>query len=202
MKNASLAVMAPARRTAPKGAVRVREIPGAPHILRVQRIVAQKYGITLADLFLANRGHESISWPRQVAMQLSAIAHLGNLAEIGYCFKRHHTTVMNACEAVEDLILIEPHRLGRYQHCRNAIERYFGIIVPKIELGETDSSKRSLIEQRLCIPAGSDPADYYSLAKSLTHAEAAAFLQKLAEFEEYVTAPLRAGFKKAMTITR
>jgi chromosomal replication initiator protein len=68
----------------------------------IQRIVAQRFGVTVLDLVSARRGREQAR-PRQVAMWLSRHTTLHSLPEIGRAFgDRDHSTVIQAIRRVDE----------------------------------------------------------------------------------------------------
>jgi chromosomal replication initiator protein len=74
----------------------------------IQKIVAEYYGIRVADL-LSKRRNRSITRPRQIAMALSKELTSHSLPEIGDAFGgRDHTTVLHACKRVVKLREDEP----------------------------------------------------------------------------------------------
>jgi chromosomal replication initiator protein len=71
------------------------------HIDQVQRLVAEFYKITLADL-LGKKRPAGIAFPRQVAMYLCRLLTPYSLQRIGSEFGgREHGTVIHACKTVE-----------------------------------------------------------------------------------------------------
>ncbi len=82
-------------------AVRGRQIT----IENIQKTVADYYKIKVAEMHSKKRAR-NISRPRQVAMSLSRELTNHSFPEIGEAFgNRHHTTVMHACEEIEQLRL-------------------------------------------------------------------------------------------------
>ncbi len=74
------------------------------NIQRIQRIVANYYGINFDDL-KSERRHSSITLPRQVAMYLSRILTDESYPRIGIEFGgRDHSTVIHAYEKIEKTI--------------------------------------------------------------------------------------------------
>lgn len=82
-------------------AVRGRQIT----IENIQKTVADYYKIKVAEMHSKKRSR-NFSRPRQVAMSLSRELTNHSFPEIGEAFgNRHHTTVMHACEEIEQLRL-------------------------------------------------------------------------------------------------
>jgi chromosomal replication initiator protein len=70
----------------------------------IQRVVAQQYNVSRADL-LSSRRTANVVRPRQVAMYLAKILTLRSLPEIGRRFGgRDHTTVLHAVRKIENLV--------------------------------------------------------------------------------------------------
>lgn len=85
-------------------AVRGRQIT----IENIQKTVADYYKIKISDMFSKKRAR-NFSRPRQIAMCLARELTNHSFPEIGEAFgSRHHTTVMHACEEVEQLRLNDP----------------------------------------------------------------------------------------------
>jgi chromosomal replication initiator protein len=73
-------------------------------IRRIQDTVAERFGMTVAELCSAKRS-QSIAYPRQVAMYLSRALTDSSLPKIGKEFGgRDHTTVMHANAKIEGMI--------------------------------------------------------------------------------------------------
>lgn len=82
-------------------AVRGRQIT----IENIQKTVADYYKIKVAEMHSKKRSR-NFSRPRQIAMSLSRELTNHSFPEIGEAFgNRHHTTVMHACEEIEQLRL-------------------------------------------------------------------------------------------------
>lgn len=82
-------------------AVRGRQIT----IENIQKTVADYYKIKVADMHSKKR-NRNIARPRQIAMCLARELTNHSFPEIGEAFgNRHHTTVMHACEEIEQLRL-------------------------------------------------------------------------------------------------
>jgi chromosomal replication initiator protein len=82
-------------------AVRGRQIT----IENIQKTVADYYKIKVAEMYSKKRSR-NFSRPRQIAMCLARELTNHSFPEIGEAFgNRHHTTVMHACEEIEQLRL-------------------------------------------------------------------------------------------------
>lgn len=82
-------------------AVRGRQIT----IENIQKTVADYYKIKVSDMFSKKRSR-NVARPRQIAMSLARELTNHSFPEIGEAFGgRHHTTVMHACEEIEQLRL-------------------------------------------------------------------------------------------------
>jgi len=82
-------------------AVRGRQIT----MENIQKTVADYYKIKVAEMYSKKRSR-NFSRPRQIAMSLARELTNHSFPEIGEAFgNRHHTTVMHACEEIEQLRL-------------------------------------------------------------------------------------------------
>jgi chromosomal replication initiator protein len=89
-------------------AVRGRQVT----VENIQKTVAEYYKIKISDIHSKKRSR-NFSRPRQIAMTLTR--ELTNLSfpEIGGAFGgRHHTTIMHACDEIEQLRL-KDHNVGQ-----------------------------------------------------------------------------------------
>ena len=85
-------------------AVRGRQIT----IENIQKTVADYYKIKVAEMYSKKRSR-NFSRPRQIAMALARELTNHSFPEIGEAFgSRHHTTVMHACDEVEQLRQNDP----------------------------------------------------------------------------------------------
>jgi chromosomal replication initiation ATPase DnaA len=75
-----------------------------PSVARVMDLVAERYGVTRADLLEPGRTQPATT-ARQVAMRLVREMTGKSYPEIGRAFRRDHTTVIHACEVTEGLAL-------------------------------------------------------------------------------------------------
>lgn len=86
-------------------AVRGRQVT----IENIQKTVADYYKIKVAEMYSKKRSR-NFSRPRQIAMSLARELTNHSFPEIGEAFGgRHHTTVMHACEEIEQLRQNDPH---------------------------------------------------------------------------------------------
>lgn len=89
-------------------AVRGRQVT----IENIQKTVADYYKIKVAEMYSKKRSR-NFARPRQIAMSLARELTNHSFPEIGEAFGgRHHTTVMHACEEIEQLRQNDSH-LGR-----------------------------------------------------------------------------------------
>lgn len=75
-------------------------LPSRMLVSKIQATVAEAYGISLQHMTSPAR-HQSVAWPRQVAMYLAREKTHHSLPGIGRLFNRDHTTVLHAIRAVE-----------------------------------------------------------------------------------------------------
>lgn len=86
-------------------AVRGRQIT----MENIQKTVADYYKIKVAEMYSKKRSR-NFARPRQIAMSLARELTNHSFPEIGEAFGgRHHTTVMHACDEVEQLRQSDPH---------------------------------------------------------------------------------------------
>ena len=77
---------------------------GAPNIEKIQKIVANFYGIKIADLSSQNRSR-NIARPRQIAMYLSKTLTLESLPKIGQQFGgKNHATVIHSVKLMQKMM--------------------------------------------------------------------------------------------------
>jgi chromosomal replication initiator protein len=96
---------------------------GPPTVERIQKLVAEAFGLTREELLSANRSAR-VAWPRQLAMYLAREHTSQTLPAIGRSFGgRDHTTVLHACKRATE-------RLGSdadaYETVRALTERIAG----------------------------------------------------------------------------
>ncbi len=94
--------------------------PGRITIAWIQKRVAQYYDIPDAEMS-SKRRSQNLVLPRQVAMRLAQMLTDSSLSQIGEAFGgRDHTTVMHACEKIQNLLKTSPdfqqefERVSRY----------------------------------------------------------------------------------------
>jgi len=76
---------------------------------QIQRKLSDYYDIRMADM-KSSRRPRAIAYPRQLAMYLSRSMTRRSLNEIGEAFGgRDHTTVLHACQKIENQITIDKH---------------------------------------------------------------------------------------------
>ncbi|MCE1235068.1 MAG: hypothetical protein LWW93_01805 [Hyphomicrobiales bacterium] len=68
----------------------------------LETVVARAYGLSVADLRDASRGHAPVAFARQVAMYVAHVWFALSLSAVGRCFGRDRTTVAHACRVVEE----------------------------------------------------------------------------------------------------
>ncbi len=74
----------------------------------IRKVVAEFYNISVKDL-LGKKRSRHIARPRQIAMSLARELTNNSYPEIGQSFGgRDHTTVMHACEKVQQLCMLDP----------------------------------------------------------------------------------------------
>ncbi|HEY3299796.1 MAG TPA: chromosomal replication initiator protein DnaA [Methylophilaceae bacterium] len=85
-------------------AVRGRQVT----VENIQKTVADYYKIKVAEMYSKKRSR-NFARPRQIAMALARELTNHSFPEIGEAFgSRHHTTVMHACDEIEQLRLNDP----------------------------------------------------------------------------------------------
>lgn len=89
---------------------------------RIQQLVADHYGVRVADL-KSKRRTAAISTPRQVAMYLCRTLTSHSLPEIGRLFGgRDHTTVLHGCRKIGDLKEQDPSLAQTLRNLRRKLE--------------------------------------------------------------------------------
>jgi len=92
----------------------------------VQRIVAEYFGLSLNDMKGKKRS-KAIAFPRQLAMYITRELTEYSTTEVGLEFGgRDHTTVMHACQRIEDRIKTDPTLTPAIQHLTRGIKEYRG----------------------------------------------------------------------------
>jgi chromosomal replication initiator protein len=93
-------------------AVRAKQI----NIENIQKVVAEYYRIPLREL-TGKKRNRSYARPRQVAMALSRELTSHSYPEIGNAFDgRDHSTVIHACEKIDDLKKSDPNMAEDYNN--------------------------------------------------------------------------------------
>lgn len=83
--------------------IKGRDIP------RIIEVIAKKYGFTARQITVFNR-RQQVRWARQVAMYVLHRELKISCIVVGKHFNRDHTTVLAACNRVEDIIKTEPEK--------------------------------------------------------------------------------------------
>jgi chromosomal replication initiator protein len=90
----------------------------------VQRVVADYFGLSLNDLKGKKRS-KAIAFPRQLAMYIARDLTEFSTTEVGLEFGgRDHTTVMHACQRIEDRIKTDPTLTPAIQHLTRSVKEY------------------------------------------------------------------------------
>ncbi len=90
----------------------------------IQKVVADKYGLSVSDLKCKKR-NKNIAIPRQFAMYISKELLEYSTTEIGIEFGgRDHTTVMYSCQKVEELLISDPTVHTTIEMLKRAIKDY------------------------------------------------------------------------------
>ena len=90
----------------------------------VQRVVAEYFGLSPNDLRGKKRS-KAIAFPRQVAMYISRDLTEFSTTEVGLEFGgRDHTTVMHACQRVEDRLKTDATLGPAIQHLTRSVKEY------------------------------------------------------------------------------
>jgi chromosomal replication initiator protein len=90
----------------------------------VQRVVAEYFGLSLNDLKGKKRS-KAIAFPRQLAMYIARDLTEFSTTEVGLEFGgRDHTTVMHACQRIEDRIKTDPTLTPAIQHLTRSVKEY------------------------------------------------------------------------------
>ena len=90
----------------------------------VQRVVGEYFGLSLNDLKGKKRS-KAIAFPRQLAMYIARDLTEFSTTEVGLEFGgRDHTTVMHACQRIEDRIKTDSTLAPAIQHLTRSIKEY------------------------------------------------------------------------------
>jgi chromosomal replication initiator protein len=101
--------------------VRHRE-PRRVKIEDIQRLVANHYNVTRADI-LSSRRTATVVRPRQIAMYLAKSLTLRSLPEIGRRFGgRDHTTVLHAVRKIEGMVTTDQELAGEIDHLKRMLQ--------------------------------------------------------------------------------
>ncbi len=91
-------------------------------IERIQDQVSRFFNIQIKDLKSARR-NKFIARPRQIAMYLAREYTAHSFPEIGAAFgKRHHTTVMHACDTIKDQLEADPDLRGKVASIERSLQ--------------------------------------------------------------------------------
>jgi chromosomal replication initiator protein len=103
---------------------RSRSTTPAATIGDIQQAVAERYGVTIAELKSASRAAR-LSWPRQVAIHLSRARTDASLQVIGQAFGgRNHATVLHACKRVEERLAHDQQAVDDVESLVSSIDRW------------------------------------------------------------------------------
>lgn len=101
--------------------IRTQE-PKKVKIEDIQRLVANHYNVTRADI-LSSRRTATVVRPRQIAMYLAKMLTLRSLPEIGRRFGgRDHTTVLHAVRKIDGLVAQDTSLAGEIDHLRRMLQ--------------------------------------------------------------------------------
>jgi chromosomal replication initiator protein len=90
----------------------------------IQRVVAEEFHLSLNDL-KGKKKTQNIVYPRQLAMFIIREITEYTTTEIGQAFGgRDHTTVMHACQKIEERIKAEPSMDSTIQSLIRAVKDY------------------------------------------------------------------------------
>ena len=90
----------------------------------MQRVVAEYFGLSHNDL-KGKKRTKAIAFPRQLAMYIARDLTEYSTTEVGLEFGgRDHTTVMHACQKIEDRIKTDPTLEPTIQHLIRSIKEY------------------------------------------------------------------------------
>ena len=90
----------------------------------IQKVVADKYGLSVSDLKCKKR-NKNIAIPRQFAMYISKELLEYSTTEIGIEFGgRDHTTVLHSCQKVEEQLNTDPTVHTTLEMLKRAIKDY------------------------------------------------------------------------------
>lgn len=111
----------PSAEEAIRDLVRQRE-PKRVKIEDIQRLVANHYNVTRADI-LSSRRTATVVRPRQIAMYLAKSLTLRSLPEIGRRFGgRDHTTVLHAVRKIEGMVAADQELAGEIDHLKRMLQ--------------------------------------------------------------------------------
>jgi chromosomal replication initiator protein len=90
----------------------------------IQRVVAEKFGLSLNDLKGPKRT-QKIVLPRQLAMYIAREITEYTTTEVGEYFGgRDHTTVMHSCKMIEERVQTDPSFESTIESLKRMIKEY------------------------------------------------------------------------------
>jgi len=90
----------------------------------ILRVVADEYKLSYSDL-KGKKRTKNIAFPRQIAMYIAREITEYSTTELGFEFGgRDHTTVMHACQKIEEMLKLDPNLESRIQALVRGIKDY------------------------------------------------------------------------------
>jgi chromosomal replication initiator protein len=90
----------------------------------ILRVISDKYNLSYADL-KGKKRTKNIAFPRQVAMYIAREITEYSTTELGYEFGgRDHTTVMHACQKIDECLKLDPNLDSTIQSLIRSIKEY------------------------------------------------------------------------------
>jgi chromosomal replication initiator protein len=90
----------------------------------ILRVVADEYKLSYSDL-KGKKRTKNIAFPRQIAMYIAREITEYSTTELGFEFGgRDHTTVMHACQKIEEMLKLDPNLESRIQALIRGIKDY------------------------------------------------------------------------------
>ena len=90
----------------------------------ILRVVADEYKLSYSDL-KGKKRTKNIAFPRQIAMYIAREITEYSTTELGFEFGgRDHTTVMHACQKIEEMLKLDPNLESRIQSLVRGIKDY------------------------------------------------------------------------------
>lgn len=101
----------------------IRQKENVISINYIQEVVAKFFNISVEDIISSKRSN-NVAYPRQIAMYLCRNVIHESLKDIGIAFgKRDHTTVMYACEKIEEDIKTDSEKKSVVESVKNCVIR-------------------------------------------------------------------------------